>query len=77
MDQNLYEMSAAELSSIRQVPSSLGEALDALERDNEFLMRGGVFTDDLIETWLESKKVDVDDLRLRPHPYEFFKYFDA
>ncbi|CAI8014867.1 Glutamine synthetase [Geodia barretti] len=77
VDQNLYEMSAAELSSIRQVPSSLGEALEALERDNEFLMRGGVFTDDLIETWLESKKVDVDDLRLRPHPYEFFKYFDA
>ena len=77
VDQNLYEMSAAELSSIRQVPSSLGEALEALERDNEFLMRGGVFTDDLIETWLDSKKVDVDDLRLRPHPYEFFKYFDA
>ena len=77
VDQNLYEMSAADLASIRQVPSSLDEALGALERDNEFLMRGGVFTDDLIETWLDSKKVDVDDLRLRPHPYEFFKYFDA
>ena len=77
VDQNLYEMSAAELSRIRQVPGSLEEALAALERDNEFLMRGGVFTDDLIETWLEFKQGDVDDLHLRPHPYEFFKYFDA
>ena len=77
VDQNLYEMSAADLAMIRQVPSSLEEALAALERDNEFLMRGGVFTDDLIETWLDYKKNDVDDLRLRPHPIEFFKYFDA
>ena len=77
VDLNLYEMSAAELSRIRQVPGSLEEALAALEGDNEFLMRGGVFTDDLIETWLEYKKGDVDDLHLRPHPYEFFKYFDA
>ena len=77
VDQNLYEMSAAELSRIRQVPGSLEEALAALERDNEFLMRGGVFTEDLIATWLELKQGDVDDLHLRPHPYEFFKYFDA
>ena len=77
VDQNLYEMSAADLAMIRQVPGSLDEALGALERDNEFLMRGGVFTDDLIETWLDYKKNDVDDLRLRPHPIEFFKYFDA
>ena len=77
VDQNLYEMSAADLAMIRQVPGSLDEALGALERDNEFLMRGGVFTDDLIGTWLDYKKNDVDDLRLRPHPIEFFKYFDA
>jgi glutamine synthetase len=77
VDQNLYEMSAADLAMIRQVPGSLDEALASLERDNEFLMRGGVFTDDLIETWLDYKKNDVDDLRLRPHPIEFFKYFDA
>ncbi len=77
VDQNLYEMSAADLAMIRQVPGSLDEALAELERDNEFLMRGGVFTDDLIETWLDYKKNDVDDLRLRPHPFEFFKYFDA
>ena len=77
VDQNLYEMSAADLAMIRQVPGSLDEALGALERDHEFLMRGGVFTDDLIGTWLDYKKNDVDDLRLRPHPIEFFKYFDA
>ena len=77
VDLNLYEMSAAELSRIRQVPGSLEEALAALERDNAFLMRGDVFTEDLIETWLELKQGDVDDLHLRPHPYEFFKYFDA
>ncbi len=77
VDQNLYEMSAADLAMIRQVPGSLDEALAELERDHEFLMRGGVFTDDLIGTWLDYKRTDVDDLRLRPHPYEFFKYFDA
>ncbi len=77
VDQNLYEMSAADLAMIRQVPGSLDEALGALERDHEFLMRGSVFTDDLIGTWLDYKKNDVDDLRLRPHPIEFFKYFDA
>ncbi len=77
VDQNLYEMSAAELAMIRQVPGSLDEALAELERDHEFLLRGGVFTDDLIGTWLDYKRNDVDDLRLRPHPYEFFRYFDA
>ena len=77
VDQNLYEMSAADLAMIRQVPGSLDEALAELERDHEFLMRGGVFTDDLVGAWLDYKRNDVDDLRLRPHPYEFFKYFDA
>lgn len=62
---------------IRQLPGSLDEALGELEHDNDFLLRGGVFTDDLIETWLEYKKNEVDDLRLRPHPIEFFNYFDA
>ena len=75
--QHLYEMSAADLAMIRQVPGSLDEALAALERGDEFLTRGGVFTDDVIETWLEYKANDVDDLRLMPHPIEFFKHFDA
>ena len=60
-----------------QVPSSLEEALDALEADNQFLKAGGVFTDDLIETWIEYKrKEEVDAIRLRPHPWEFNLYYD-
>ena len=77
VDQNLYEMPREELQRIRQVPGSLEEALFALEQDHDFLLRGGVFTADLIYTWLRMKKNEVNDLRLRPHPFEFFKYFDG
>ena len=77
VDQNLYEMSAADLAMIRQVPGSLDQALAELERDYEFLLRGGVFTEDLIGTWLDYKRNDVDAMRLRPHPHEFFLYLDA
>ena len=75
--QHRYEMSAADLGMTRQVPGSPDGVLAALEGGNEFLMRDGVFTDDVIETWLEYKANDVDDLRLMPHPIEFFKHFDA
>ena len=58
-------------------PATLEAALDALESDNAFLKAGGVFTDDLIETWVEYKrKNEVDAIRLRPHPYEFSMYYD-
>ncbi len=78
VDQNLYELSPQEAAKIKQVPGSLPEVLDALERDHEFLLRGGVFTQDLIDTWLEYKRTrELDPIRLRPHPYEFFLYFDA
>ena len=77
VDQAIYSMSAADLAMIRQVPGSLDQAMAALERDNELLMRGGVFTDGLIEKWLEMKQDDVDALRLRPRPIEFFRSFDA
>ena len=77
VDQNLYEMPREELQRIRQVPGSLEEALFALEQDHDFLLRGGVFTADLIYTWLRMKKNEVNDMRLRPHPFEFFKYFDG
>ena len=77
VDQNLYEMSAVDLAMIRQVPGSLEQALAELERDYEFLLRGGVFTEDLIGTWLDYKRNDVDAMRLRPHPHEFFLYLDA
>ena len=59
------------------MPGSLDEALDALEADHDFLRAGGVFTDDLIETWIDYKRTnEIDAIRLRPHPYEFNLYYD-
>jgi len=56
----------------------LEESLNALEADQDFLKKGDVFTQDVIDTWLEYKRTnEVDEMRLRPHPYEFFLYFDA
>lgn len=76
-DMNLYELSKAEAVKIRTVPSSLEAALDALEKDNEFLMKGDVFTQDVIDVWLDYKRTqEVDAIRLRPHPWEFHMYFD-
>ncbi|MDT4961915.1 MAG: glutamine synthetase, partial [Pseudonocardiales bacterium] len=67
-----------EAASIAQVPGSLPEVLDALERDNEYLQEGGVFTEDLISAWVEYKRVnEVDPIRLRPHPHEFELYYDV
>jgi glutamine synthetase len=77
VDRDLYDLPPEELKNIPQVPSSLDQALDALEADNDFLRVGGVFTDDLIETWIEYKRLnEVDAIRLRPHPYEFNLYYD-
>jgi glutamine synthetase len=78
MDVDLYSLSAEAAAKVKQVPGSLDAVLDALEKDNEFLTRGDVFTPDLIETWLDYKRIrELDAVRLRPHPYEFFLYFDA
>jgi glutamine synthetase len=78
VDENLYDLPPEEAAKVKQVPGSLEAVLDALEGDYEFLLRGGVFTEDLIETWLDYKRSrELDSLRLRPHPYEFFMYFDA
>jgi glutamine synthetase len=63
---------------VEQVPGSLDKALDALEADHEFLLKGDVFNSDLIETWIAWKREnEVDPVRLRPHPYEFALYYDA
>jgi len=63
--------------AVPQVPGSLGEVLDALEKDHDYLLEGGVFTSDVIETWIEYKRTtEIDALRLRPHPYEFALYYD-
>jgi glutamine synthetase len=78
IDENLYDLPPEEAAKVKQVPGSLEAVLNALEQDYEFLLRGGVFTEDLIETWLDLKRShEMDPLRLRPHPFEFFMYFDA
>jgi glutamine synthetase len=58
------------------VPDSLLGALETLEGDHEFLLKGDVFTQDFIDNWIDMKKKEYDSLRLRPHPYEFHMYFD-
>jgi glutamine synthetase len=77
LDRDVYEMTPEELQDYRHTPGSLEEALDALKQDHAFLTQGDVFTDDLIETWVEYKRAnEVDPLKLRPHPYEFHLYYD-
>lgn len=77
VDKDLYELTSEEASTISQVPGSLDAVLDNLERDHEFLTQGGVFTADLIETWINYKRTaEVDYVRLRPHPAEFELYYD-
>jgi glutamine synthetase len=78
LDKDIYELSPEELSGYNSTPGSLGEALDALEADNEFLKAGGVFTDDVIKTWLDWKRnEELAPMALRPHPFEFELYYDA
>jgi len=77
MDKNMYELPPEDLKKIPQVPSSLGEALDLLEKDHAFLLKGDVFTPDFLEMWIAAKRKEVDALRLRPHPYEFHLYYDV
>jgi glutamine synthetase len=77
VDKDLYDLPPEELAKVPQVPSSLEQALDALEHDNAYLKVGGVFTDDLIQTWLDYKrKNEADAIRLRPHPWEYALYYD-
>ncbi|HEY3862475.1 MAG TPA: type I glutamate--ammonia ligase [Verrucomicrobiae bacterium] len=77
MDKNMYELPPEELAKVPQVPASLGEALDCLKKDHEFLLKGDVFTADFLEMWIAHKRKEADALRLRPHPYEFFLYYDV
>ena len=77
LDKDLYDLPPEELAKIESTPGSLPEVLDALEQDHEFLLKGDVFTRDVIETWLAYKREhEVDAIRLRPHPWEFALYFD-
>jgi glutamine synthetase len=75
---DLYDLEPELAAQVKDLPGSLPEVLDALEGDNAFLLEGGVFTDDLISTWITYKRErEVDPVNLRPHPYEFFLYYDA
>jgi glutamine synthetase len=77
LDKDIYDMAPEELASVPSMPGSLDEALDNLEADHDFLLKGDVFTKDAIEMWINYKRTkEVDALRLRPHPYEFFLYYD-
>jgi glutamine synthetase len=77
VDKDLYELSPEEILEVPQVPASLDAALDALEGDGDFLLEGGVFTEDVINHWIDYKRArEVDELRLRPHPWEFYLYYD-
>jgi glutamine synthetase len=77
-EKDLYDLEAKEAAKIRTMPGSLDEALAHLEKNHQFLLKGGVFSEDLIESWISYKRnKEVDTMRLRPHPYEFFLYYDV
>jgi glutamine synthetase len=77
VDKDLYDLPPDELAQVPQVVGSLDAALDALESDHDFLLEGGVFTQDVIDHWVEYKREhEVDEIRLRPHPWEFYLYYD-
>ncbi|HSB68058.1 MAG TPA: type I glutamate--ammonia ligase [Candidatus Methylomirabilis sp.] len=77
LDKDIYELGPEELKGVPSVPGSLDAALTALENDHEFMLKGDVFTQDAIDTWIWYKRTkEVDPVRLRPHPYEFMLYYD-
>jgi glutamine synthetase len=77
LDKDIYELEAEELAKVPSMPGSLEDALSAIEKDHAFLLRGDVFTEGVLETFIEYKrKKEVDAIRLRPHPYEFALYYD-
>ena len=77
IDKDLYELEPEEASKIKSAPGSLGEVLDALDTDHSYLLKGDVFTRDLIESWIEFKHNQMVQIAVRPHPYEFALYYDV
>jgi len=78
IDKDLYDLPPEEIAQVTQVPGSLPEVLTALEADHNYLLEGGVFTPDLIETWVDYKRSsEIDPVRLRPTPHEFAMYYDV
>jgi glutamine synthetase len=77
LDKNIYELPASEAKRIKSVPGSLDESLEALEKDHAYLLQGGVFSQDLIDTWIDYKRTkEIHEVKLRPVPYEFYLYHD-
>jgi len=77
LDKDIYDLSPEQLKNVPSLPGSLDEALNALEADNEFLLKGDVFTPGLIDRWIGYKREkEIQPLRMRPHPLEFSMYFD-
>jgi glutamine synthetase len=77
LDKDIYDLGPEELAKVPSMPGSLEDALDALERDHQFLLKGDVFTEELLNTYVDYKRSkEVDAVRLRPHPYEFALYYD-
>ena len=77
IDKDLYDLAPADAANVKSTPGNLEDVLNALEDDHDFLLKGDVFTKDVIETWIEYKRSrEVDPMRLRPHPHEFALYFD-
>ena len=77
LDKDIYDLAPEELAKVPKTPGALDEALSALKSDHEFLLRGDVFTEDVVSTWIHYKtEKEVDAMRLRPHPYEFCLYYD-
>ncbi|HEU4365554.1 MAG TPA: type I glutamate--ammonia ligase [Candidatus Krumholzibacteria bacterium] len=78
LDKNIYDLPPEELARVPKSPGSLNEALDSLEADHDFLLKGDVFTEEVVRTWIDYKRErEVGPMALRPHPYEFFLYYDA
>ena len=78
LDKDIYDMEPEELKNVPSTPGSLQEALKALENDHEYLLKGDVFTEDVIETWIKYKmEKEVKPMALQPHPYEFGLYYDV
>ena len=78
LDRDIYALGPEELKGVPSVPASLEEALKSLEKDHDFLLRGGVFDEDLLRTWIDYKmENEVNPVRLRPVPQEFILYYDV
>jgi len=77
LDKNLYDLPPEEKAKVPTVPDSLKGALEVLQKDHAFLLKGGVFSQDFLDNYIEMKTAEYDAVRLRPHPYEFFLYYDV